>query len=65
MARVCTVRFLAALRAVAARGKLRFVLRRGIPQDNELRRRKPQTKSGRIREETKESADRPLVLDCR
>jgi len=36
MARFCTVRFLSAVRAVAARWKLPFALRPGLSQENEV-----------------------------
>jgi len=46
MARLCTVRFLSAVRAVAARRKLPFALRPGLSQE-EVRRTKEMTKEQR------------------
>jgi len=40
MARLCTVRFLSAVRAVAARCKLPFALRPGLSQEDMMRTKK-------------------------
>jgi len=68
MARLCTVRFLSAFRAVVALCKLPFALRRSQSQDvertKETTKEKKRASVKNKRDKQRESVSRPLLLSC-